>query len=158
MGPGTPGRRAKPLIERVMARITIDPESGCWLWQGASSGGYGNLSSGSRRDGTRGRKMVHRVSYEHHRGPIPEGLVLDHLCRTTLCVNPAHLEPVPQGVNVFRGEAPSADNRRKTHCAHGHEFNEANTYLARGRRYCRACRRNDNRRREKLKRQSQQSA
>ena len=48
-------------------------------------------------------RAAHRVAWELIRGPIPEGLVLDHLCRTSACVNPDHLEPVPQAINMIRG-------------------------------------------------------
>ena len=50
------------------------------------------------------------------KGTIPQGLVIDHLCRNKSCVNPAHLEAVTNTENVLRGEAPSAKAARKTHC------------------------------------------
>jgi HNH endonuclease len=48
--------------------------------------------------------MAHRAFYEMHRGPIPEGLVIDHRCRNRACVNPEHLEPVTRGENMRRGD------------------------------------------------------
>lgn len=74
----------------------------CWMWTGAICGaprgkGYGHLNIGGRL------VMAHRFAYELLVGPIPEGLVLDHLCREQYCVNPAHLEPVTQRTNVHRG-------------------------------------------------------
>jgi hypothetical protein len=69
-----------------------------------------------------------------------EGLVIDHLCRVPLCVNPEHLEPVTLRENILRGESLSARRARQTHCKHGHEFTAANTYVTvKGQRYCRAC-------------------
>lgn len=74
------------------------PESGpCWFWTGTRSDeGYGSV----RWEGP--MLKAHRVAYELLVGPIPEGLEIDHLCRVTSCVNPAHLEPVTPAVNVAR--------------------------------------------------------
>jgi len=86
--------------------------------------------------------MVHRIAYEFALGPIPDGLTLDHLCRNTICCNPAHLEPVTLRVNTLRGTSPIADNARKTHCKNGHPFDEANTYNPPKQpthRHCRIC-------------------
>jgi hypothetical protein len=46
---------------------------------------------------------MYRRYYEQAKGPIPDGLVIDHLCRVSLCVNPDHLEAVTEAVNVQRG-------------------------------------------------------
>ena len=71
--------------------------SACWEWFGTvSPGGYGTLQVNGRR------KQAHRFMYEREIGPIPDGLHLDHLCRNTLCVNPAHLEPVTPQENTRR--------------------------------------------------------
>lgn len=70
----------------------------CWIWTGAvTSAGYGTL----RVDGR--LTLAHRHSYELHIGPIPDRHTIDHLCRQTRCVNPAHLDAVTQRVNVRRG-------------------------------------------------------
>lgn len=61
---------------------TVDPETGCW------------------GDGFR---LAHRWTYTQHRGPIPDALPLDHLCRNHSCVNPSHLEPATSAVNTRRG-------------------------------------------------------
>ena len=71
----------------------IHPETGCWIWQRGLSGGYGAHAQG----------LAHRVYYERAKGPIPEGLQLDHLCRVHACVNPDHLEPATNAVNTQRG-------------------------------------------------------
>ena len=76
------------------------------------------------------------------RGPIPEGLTLDHLCRVRACVNPAHLEPVTLRENTLRSpSAPTAINARKTECLRGHAFTPENTWVHRSRRCCRECKR-----------------
>lgn len=71
----------------------------CWHWRGAlSSQGYGVFYL------SRGRYcLAHRFSYETFVGPIPLGLVLDHLCRDRACVNPEHVEPVTNAENIRRG-------------------------------------------------------
>ena len=91
-----------------------------------------------------GRKLVlaHRFAYELLRGPIPEGMTIDHLCRTRSCVNPEHFEVVTRGENVLRGVGPPAMNARKTHCAKGHPLVEGNLVLNRlkhGYRECLIC-------------------
>ena len=63
---------------------------GCWIWQGhRNSGGYGSFSVKSKA------VSAHRFSYMAFKGPIPEGMTIDHLCRKKSCVNPKHLEAVP---------------------------------------------------------------
>jgi hypothetical protein len=112
-----PDRREERLLRNLPDRL----EGGCWLWTGArQSAGYGNL----KFDGE--YVLAHRLAWETWVGPIPEGLVLDHVaergCTSTACCNPAHLEPVPQRTNVLRGSGPMAMNARKTHCPNDHEY------------------------------------
>lgn len=79
-------------------RAVIKTET-CWLWQGTvNTWGYGKLSILPR--GT--TIKVHRLSYIHHKGPIPNELVIDHLCRIPNCVNPDHLEAVTAEENRRR--------------------------------------------------------
>lgn len=113
-------------------------ENGCWEWTGdRRPGGYGRIWFGRKRVET-----SHRYVYTELVGPIPEGLVLDHLCRNRICCNPAHLEPVSPAENNLRGLSPSAANAHKTHCVHGHKFSSENTgRTVEGERYCRACQR-----------------
>ena len=120
--------------ERFAACVSVDLATGCWIWMGCQRGkGYGCLR-------VNGRMMrAHRYSYELHVGPIPAGLQIDHLCRNRLCVNPAHLEPVVNRVNVLRGVGVTAQNAKKTHCRQGHEFTPENTRITDGARVCRAC-------------------
>lgn len=133
-------RQGLPLIplqsDPVGVRLErrTDRSGDCWEWLGPKRRGYGRIQHEGRG------QRVHRVAYELVHGPIPEGLVIDHLCRNRGCVNPAHLEPVTAGENVLRGEGISAVNARKTHCKRGHLFDEANTWISRkGRRHCRTC-------------------
>lgn len=114
----------------------VSDPAGCWLWTGClTTMGYGTI----RVAGVRHR--AHRLSYRLVAGPIPKGLVLDHLCRVRHCVNPAHLEPVTDRENILRGVSVSAQNARATHCIDGHEFTAANTQVVRstGERRCLKC-------------------
>jgi hypothetical protein len=110
---------------------------GCWEWRGGlGKGGYGQFYLGKRP------MPAHRVAWQLLRGPIPAGLVCDHLCRNRLCVNVRHLALVTAGENVLRGQSPAAINARKTHCAaSGHPLAGPNLYVHRGDRHCRACKR-----------------
>lgn len=139
------GRPLPPLlplpteVERFWAKV--ERTEGCWRWGGAiDNGGYGRYA-------VRGVKnhLAHRYMYELVVGPIPSGLVIDHLCRNRRCVNPTHLEAVTTHVNNHRSTAPTILRSHATECPKGHPFDEANTgwEYPRGqpRRICRACRR-----------------
>lgn len=84
-------------------------------------------------------QMAHRVSYECWFGGIPDDYVIDHLCRNGKCINPRHLEAVPNVVNIMRGMGDPAKNARKTHCKNGHEFTPENTRQRVGKRVCKTC-------------------
>jgi hypothetical protein len=126
--------------EYLWARIERKP-SGCWEWTGT------RMVYGHGRTWYRGkRRLAHRAVYELLVGPVPDGLVLDHLCRNPPCVNPAHVEPVTDRENILRGVGPPAQNARKTHCHNGHPFDEANTITRPDGRECRECQREASRR------------
>ena len=124
------------LPSRFWGRVAAGDPRNCWQWLGPTRfKGYGFITLNQRT------RPVHRVAYELTVGPIPTGLVLDHLCRNRVCVNPLHLEPVTNRENILRGEAPSAVHALKTHCPQGHEYNPENTRISKGRRHCRLCQR-----------------
>ncbi|MFD9950822.1 HNH endonuclease signature motif containing protein, partial [Nonomuraea sp. NPDC059022] len=124
------------LSDRFWAKV--DAQGDCWLWTGAThEAGYGRFRADGRT------VPSHRWAYEHLVGPIPGGFQIDHLCRNPPCVNPDHLQPVPQAENLLRGYSSPAMNARKTHCKNGHPFDEVNTIVVKGSkgpaRNCRIC-------------------
>ena len=130
------------LEDQFWSKVSPEPNSGCWLWTGASDPlGYGRINVKARL------QLAHRVSYILFRGPIPDGLQLDHLCRIPCCVNPDHLEPVTPRENIMRGVGPANTRKRllaRTHCKRGHPFageNLIHDSNAPQFRVCRECRR-----------------
>jgi hypothetical protein len=132
-------RNITPLKDRFNAKVSRQPGDGCWLWTGhIGTHGYGTISivtpSGRRPD------VAHRVSYELYVGPIPDGLVIDHLCRARACVRPSHLEAVTPRTNFLRSDHPSAVSSRRNRCKYGHELTPENIRVsAIGKRDCRQC-------------------
>lgn len=125
--------RGKTVYDRFWENVLFGPE-GCWIWGGYRNDvGYGQLRHCGRT------YYAHRFSYELHKGEIPNGLDLDHLCRVRCCVNPDHLEAVTRKENLRRGLHISGQ-AKKTHCTRGHEYSGANLYRRPGGgRDCKAC-------------------
>lgn len=85
----------------------------CWNWIGTKNNrGYGLFR----------HKLVHRLSYEKFVGSIPPKMVVDHICRNKLCVNPNHLRVLTIKENAFR------DIPLKSVCKNGHKMVDKNIY------------------------------
>lgn len=131
---GDPVPAQRPTTEeRLLAGVTHGEAfngTPCWEWQGGRlPSGYGRLSVDNER------RYTHRLAWELFRGPIPDGLFIDHLCENKRCCNPEHLEPVPPAVNTRRAF------QKVTACPQGHPYDDQNTYThpTKGYRKCRAC-------------------
>ena len=135
-----PGPKPKTLAQRFEGKYAVR-DDGCWIWQRSQwKSGYGKLDVVQLPSGERLSTVgAHVASYLIHRGPLPPGTEIDHLCRVKLCVNPGHLEPVSHQENITRSWAARG---KKTECYRGHPYDDTNTRLDRyGRRFCKACER-----------------
>lgn len=107
--------RGSALIVRIEWRSMPEPNSGCWLWLGASNAsGYGHLKVGNAV------KKAHVCSWLAHRGEIPEGLHVCHKCDVRLCVNPDHLWLGTHADNmadmVVKGRSRRSDGEHNNSC------------------------------------------
>lgn len=137
-------------VERFNSKIKYGPE--CWEWQAAKTpSGYGQF----KYKGT--MKIAHRVAFEFFMGVKPGPMCVLHRCDNPSCERPDHLFLGTQQDNIAdmlkKGRHPG---HSKTHCKHGHEFTEENTYkhtrkgTRRVSRYCRECRKLSCRRRRAI--------
>jgi hypothetical protein len=124
-----------PALERCLRHVQVTDT--CWLWTGSKDrDGYGRFAPTSPGPGG----LAHRYLYGALVGCLPNGLELDHLCRTPSCVNPSHLEPVSHRTNMLRSATPPAINAIKTHCVNGHALSGDNLIVGQeGYRRCRIC-------------------
>ena len=128
-------------------RYTYNGEP-CHIWKGyvMKRSGYGQFGL------VHGKPVLaHVLAYELRTSePVPQGKELDHLCRHRHCV--LHTEAVTHRENVLRGTSFCAERAAQTHCIHGHELTGDNLILKPdGRRNCRACKNESQRRRYQMR-------
>lgn len=127
------GLKHRNTIETVLQRIIVNQTTGCHMWIGPKNwNGYGQVRFNNRWS------MVHRVIWEHYRGPIPEDLQIDHMCAVRGCCNVDHLRAVSARENCLANTCNSigAQNSRKTECPTcGGPF----SFWPNGHRYCKPC-------------------
>lgn len=132
--------RPEPITpwERFLSHIEIQ-SNGCWYWTGTLTKGYGTFGYQGTRIG------AHKFAYQFKYGPVPKGLVLDHIiCDTPCCANPDHVTPTTNRDNVWRSEKfLGRVNASKTECVRGHELSQDNIWVyptpSGTRRVCKRC-------------------
>lgn len=124
-------------LELILAKCEEDTETNCLVWTGYADPRYGRVMRNKQL------KAVHREVYEEAIGPIPDGAVIHHLCRNTLCANVEHLICMTPAdhATLHLADPDTKRNSNKTHCKRGHEFTPENTYVrpdGTG-RHCKTC-------------------
>src|SRR5439155_3122988 len=133
---------ARPMAEAFWEKVEPEPNSGCFIWTGATTRGYGRMTISQKA------AIATRVSWELHYGAIPTGYDVLHKCDQPWCVNPQHLF-----LGTAQDNIRDARNKgrlwqqRVAHCPQGHPYDSANTYINHGRRWCRVCLQDARRRR-----------
>lgn len=124
------------VMDRFFSKVAIGPGA-CWIWKAHTDAkGYGRFKVAGKS------WLAYRWLYTQLIEEPAEGITLDHLCAVKACVNPAHLQPVTNKVNVLRGTGPTAVNASKTHCPRGHGYDRvAKRKDGSSFRYCSSCRR-----------------
>jgi len=127
------GNQRKKTLMADDSRIEMCPTTGCWLWMGRiDASGYGQAWAWGRW------WKAHRAFFTAARGPVPGGLVLDHVCRMRCCVNPDHLRVVTHRENILAegSLSPAKTNAAKVACPKcGREYSTDGN----GRRRCLPC-------------------
>ena len=132
----------KPIPADLITRAEFDSRtivapSGCIEWPRVNQQGYGRV-----RSERHGEYQAHRVALALSGVDIPQGLVVDHLCRNRRCVNVEHLEVTTPLLNTARGVSPIAaciSARMAGRCINGHDLGKVGLHKSRDGKTCAQC-------------------
>ncbi len=124
----------------VVANHIEISDTGCWVWIGAKSRGYGQMTNKGVH------QLAHRFSFSNLVEPISQGLWVLHKCDNKACVNPEHLyqgTPVNNRADMLNRDRWAHPWRQRTTCAKGHDYESGGFYISKtdGSRVCRTCQR-----------------
>lgn len=100
---------------------------GCWEYNGCTNN-YGYCLIMVNRK----LQYAHRLAYKFHKGDIPKGMTVDHICFNRKCINPAHLRLLSHSDNARRHK----QSQRKEFCS---ICGDKKTQQPNGRWHCRRC-------------------
>ena len=110
-------KRGNPLDpEDTFTSRVEERADGCIAWVGTiNDSGYGLMPFYGRQI------RAHRYAWERENGPIPEGMVIDHLCWNRACVNVEHLRVITMAQNQQNREGA---NKRSKNGVRGISWDE----------------------------------
>lgn len=107
------------LEARFWAKVDKRGPDDCWLWTAATTHGHGILWTGGKPY----QKLAHVVALQLAGVEVPEGMVVDHMCRVRLCMNARHLRVVTPAINATENnDSPFSINSRRVTCLRGHSL------------------------------------
>lgn len=110
---GIMGRRS--IASRFWSKV--EKTDTCWIWKGAKTGRY--LCRYGVLYILHKIRLAHKISWELHFGPIPDGVQILHKCDNSLCVRPDHLFEGNHEINmrdaIVKGRHNFTDEYKQAH-------------------------------------------